>query len=640
MLADQPNADDRLRKSYAQLRLIVEASPNAILIVNRHGRITLVNTQTEKLFGYDRSELLDQAVELLVPERYRVTHPKYLQEFFCMPSARAMGAGRDLFGKRKDGTEVPIEIGLSPLDSDDEPLVLASIIDITERKHAEERVRRSQEQLAGVISSAMDAIITVDEEQRIVLFNNAAEKMFLYPAEDAVGMPLNHFIPDRFREAHSDHIRNFGQTNVSKRAMGALGAIFGLRADGKEFPIEASISQIESEGRKLFTVILRDITQRKNAEESLREQARILDLAPVLIRDLDDRIVLWNTGAEQMYGWKREEALEKTVHTLLKTKFPRPLEEIKAKVYARGHWEGELTHSTRAGKRIVVASHWVLHRDEYRKPKAILEVNNDITERRQAEEEIRRLNEDLENRVQERTAQLQVANKELEAFSYTVSHDLRAPLRQIHGFSEALLEDYEDQLDEQGREFLNELQAASHEMSELIDDMLELAQVSRGAMQHETVDLSAIARSVIAQIRKREPHRSVDVTVEEGLQARGDMRLLEVVLTNLLGNAWKFTSKRDQPVIHFGRQTQDGEPVFFIRDNGAGFEMELANKLFGEFQRLHSTSDFEGTGVGLATVQRIVHRHGGRIWAEGAVDEGASFYFTLPALKRESIEER
>jgi PAS domain S-box-containing protein len=334
-----------------------------------------------------------------------------------------------------------------------------------------------------------------------------------------------------------------------------------------------------------------------------------------------------------MYGWKTDEALDKITHTLLQTQFPRPLEEIKARLFADNHWEGELVHTRKDGERIVVASHWVLHRDEHDKPKAVLEVNNDITERKRAEKEIRRLNEELEERVADRTAQLQAANKELEAFSYSVSHDLRAPLRHIDGFSQALLEDYTDQLDEAGKSYLREVRGASQEMAQLIDDMLQLARVTRGEMRREPVNLSDIARGVVTELKRREPDRTVNVNIEEGLAANGDKRLLRIILSNLLGNAWKFTSKEAEPRIAFGHQQKNGESSYFVRDNGAGFDMSYVGKLFGAFQRLHTAGEFEGTGIGLATVQRIVHRHGGRVWAEGAVDEGATFYFTLSNFK-------
>jgi PAS domain S-box-containing protein len=621
-----------------RFRQLIEGAPNGMVMVGQEGKIVLVNAQIEKSFGYMRDELLGQPIEMLVPARFRAHHCDYRDGFIADPAARPMGTGRDLYGLRKDGSEFPVEIGLNPVETEQGKMVLGTIVDITERKQAEEKLRKSQEQLAGVIGSAMDAIITIDDEQHIVLFNSAAERMFRFPSEDAIGKPLDRFIPQRFHPAHRGHIEDFGRTHVTKRAMGSLGAIFGLRADGEEFPIEASISQLESEGRKFYTVILRDITERKRSEEALKEQARILDLAPVLIRDLNDRILFWNTGTEQLFGWKSEEALDKLTYELLQTEFPRPLEEIKARLFAHGHWEGELVHTRRDGKRVVVASHWVLHKIDNDEPRAVLEINNDITERRRAEKEIRRLNEELEQRVADRTAQLQAVNKELEAFSYSVSHDLRAPLRHINGFSQALLEDYADKLDETGKSYLQEVRGASQEMAQLIDDVLQLARVTRSEMRRELTNLSELAQSIVAELRKRDAGRAVAVQIEEGLSTNGDKRLLRIMLSNLLGNAWKFTSKHEQAEIVLGYEPKDGETVYFVRDNGAGYDMAFADKLFGAFQRLHTGDEFDGTGIGLATVQRIVNRHGGRVWAEGAVSKGATFYFTLPDFKGEGNE--
>lgn len=626
------DVSERIRAE-ERFRQLIESMPNGIVMVDTNGTITLVNEQIERSFGYTRSELIGQAIEILVPMRVRDRHHGFRTAFIAHPEARPMGSGRDLFGLRKDGTEFPVEIGLNPINTESGAMVLATIVDISERKHSEAVVHQSQEQLAGVIGSAMDAIVSVDENEIIVLFNNAAEKMFLFPAEDALGQKLSRFIPDRFRASHHDNIRNFGRTNVSKRTMGSLGAIFGLRSDGTEFPIEASISQLEAAGEKFYTVILRDITERKRVEETLREQARILDLAPVLISDLNSRIIFWNLGAEQMYGWKAEDVVDKLSHAVLKTEFPRPVEEIKARLFARGHWEGELIHTRRDGEQIVVASHWVLHKDENNKPKAILEVNNDVTETRRAQQEILRLNEELEQRVADRTAQLQAANKELEAFSYSVSHDLRAPLRHINGFSQALQEDYGDSLDETASGYLKEIRMASQEMAQLIDDVLQLARVTRTELHRETVDLSETARAIVNRLRSNDSTRSATVEITDGLVAGCDKRLIGIVLTNLLGNAWKFTSKREETEISFTRSSQNGELVYSVHDNGAGFDMAFVNKLFGTFQRLHTADEFEGTGVGLAIVQRIIHRHGGRVWAEGKPDEGATFYFSIPPWK-------
>jgi len=252
-----------------------------------------------------------------------------------------------------------------------------------------------------------------------------------------------------------------------------------------------------------------------------------------------------------------------------------------------------------------------------------------VSQRVRAEEKFRKLNEELEQRVMKRTAQLEATNKELGAFSYSVSHDLRAPLRSIDGFSLALMEEYEDKLDADGKDYLRRVRSASQRMGQIIDDLLSLSRISRRELRKEEVDLSEIAERILAKLREGALDRSVDIVIAPGITANCDANLIEVVLENLLGNAWKFTSKKEKPWIIFETMSQNGNKVYRVRDNGAGFDMAYADKLFGAFQRLHKHTDFERYGIGLATVMRIINRHEGRIWAEGYVDQGSSFYFVL-----------
>ncbi len=260
----------------------------------------------------------------------------------------------------------------------------------------------------------------------------------------------------------------------------------------------------------------------------------------------------------------------------------------------------------------------------------LVEGFNDMLEQiERRDRELREARDDLERRVEQRTAELAAANKELEAISYSVSHDLRAPLRSIDGFSLALLQDYSDSLDADAKNYFERIRAATRRMGMLIDDMLNLARVTRAEIRRERVNLSAMARAATAELKKTDGSRDVECVIEENVETEGDAQLLRVAIDNLLGNAWKYTSKHATARIEFGQMRTNGSRVFFVRDDGAGFDPAFAGKLFGAFQRLHGSSEFPGTGVGLATVQRILLRHGGKIWAEAEVEKGATFYFTV-----------
>ena len=350
--------------------------------------------------------------------------------------------------------------------------------------------------------------------------------------------------------------------------------------------------------------------------------------AVIYMRGLDGRYRFVNREYERIFGVRREEIVGLTDHDLFPPDVADDFRANDLAAIAEGRpMRLEESAPGADGPHTYITVKFPLI-DASGDPYAICGISTDITERKRAEEEVRRLNEELEERVRQRTAELEASTRELDAFAYSVSHDLRAPLRSLAGFSEVLLEDYADVIDEVGRGYLQRIEANAGRMARMIDDLLDLSRATRVELRRQQVDLSAVAHDVVAELRDADPARQIDVSVADGLSAGGDPHLIRLVLRNLLGNAWKFTARREPAVIEVTRADPDGK-VFVVRDNGAGFDMRYAAKLFDPFQRLHANADFEGTGIGLAIVHRIVQRHGGRIWAEGEVDHGASFSFTL-----------
>jgi PAS domain S-box-containing protein len=335
---------------------------------------------------------------------------------------------------------------------------------------------------------------------------------------------------------------------------------------------------------------------------------------------------------EKMYGWTRSEALGNYSHELFRSELPESIDAIKAKLLHEGHWEGEVIHFGKAGRKMIVSSQWVLHRDAKGNPAAILEVNNDITERRLAEEEIVRMNQQLEARVEERTAELIAANRELEAFTYSVAHDLRAPLRHIDAFARILHEDFTADLPAEATRYLENIRHGSRNMSRLVDDLLNLARVGRQELKRQVVPLGGLVNEVVGDLKNEIHSRTIEWHIQPLPSAECDSGLMKQVFANLLSNAVKYTRPRKVAVIEVGTDRRNGQTAFFVRDNGVGFNMKYSDKLFGVFQRLHRAEEFEGTGVGLATVDRIVRKHGGTVWAEAAVDKGATFFFTIPSV--------
>jgi PAS domain S-box-containing protein len=507
---------------------------------------------------------------------------------------------------------------------------------IQEQSEERKRIEDSLAFLAAIVQSSDDAIIGKDLKSQVLSWNIGAERMFGYTAAEMLGQPISNLLaPDRPDEEAQvmDDVKR-GQIRHFETVR--------LRKGGQPIEVSLTISPIKNAKGAVVGVssIARDITERKRAQEALerhasvlREQAQMLDLANVMARDLNGSIILWNTGMEKMYGWSKDEALGKNSHHLLHTRFPEPLEAIMATLHREGRWEGEMVHFDRRGHQLSVASQWVLHTDAQGKPVAILEVNNDITERKRAEEEVRRMNIELEQRVEARTAQLTATNQELEAFTYSVAHDLRAPLRHIDAFSRILADDFASGLPPEARRYLENIRNGSRNMSQLVDDLLNLARVGRQELRRKAIPLGGLVNDVVSDLKRETEGRHIEWHIRQLPTVECDPGLMKQVFANLLSNAVKYTRPRKKSVIEVGSARANGGTAIFIRDNGVGFNMKYVDKLFGVFQRLHRAEEFEGTGVGLATVDRILRKHGGSIWAEASVDKGATFYFTVPGLE-------
>lgn len=384
--------------------------------------------------------------------------------------------------------------------------------------------------------------------------------------------------------------------------------------------------------------ITMDVSDRHYAEDALQQSQGRLLLAlesshlGTYYRDLETREYLEVSDAcKRHFGFSATESF--TYEDVLLRRHPEDRERVREAVDRaesnledfhveyRITWPDATLHWISSHGRIICSSEGA--------PIGLIGMTQDITERKIAEQLVQELNESLERRVNERTVELQAANHELEAFAYSVSHDLRAPLRSIDGFSQALLEDYSGQLDKTGTQYLERVRHASQRMSVLIDDLLGLSRVTRTEMRRQSVDISAIVQSVCDDLLATQPQREVEFIVQQSLWIHADPRLTRIMVENLLGNAWKYTGKNSTARIEFGQTENNGVPCYYVRDDGAGFDMEYGDRLFKPFQRLHTMSEFEGTGIGLATVHRILMRHGGRVWAEAAVSKGATFYFTF-----------
>jgi PAS domain S-box-containing protein len=683
-ISDRKLTEDALK----QTQFCVDSATDAISWLGLDGSFIYVNDRMCRSLGYSRSELLSMSISDIDPD-VPVTGRSDVWQAIQQDGSVIFESRH----RTKNGRVFPVEIVANYLNFKGLEYACCFARDISDRKQREQEIHLLQT-ITQAISEASDfdsalkvALCKVCE----VTGWNFGEVWIPHPLENSLELSsawcsniqaqcschesLNHFRRESEKLTFSLNIGIPGRVWASKQPewiqdvsrepeavvlRSQIAQDAGLKT-ALGVPILANVSAATSqepqvlavfvffalesteEDKRLVEIVssvanqLGLVIQRKRAEEALRqreEQLRlVLQNMPVMMDafDANGNIIIWNRESERVTGYSAQEMVgnPKAMELLYPNSDYR--QQMMAAWVEQGNdyrdWEWEITGKDGSIKVIS----WSNISQQFPVPSwSSWGVGVDITDRKHAEQEIRELNETLERRVIERTVELEATNKELEAFSYSVSHDLRAPLRGIDGFSQALLDRYADKLDDKGKHYLQRIRAGTQRMGELIDDLLKLSRVTRSEMRRTEVDLSALVHNIAAELQQTQPERQVEWSIVPGLVANGDARLLRIALENLLNNAWKFTSSTIHPQIKFDATlNKDGKAVYFVRDNGAGFDMTYANKLFGAFQRLHSTTQFSGTGVGLATVQRIIHRHGGQVWAEGEVDQGATFYFTL-----------
>jgi PAS domain S-box-containing protein len=497
------------------------------------------------------------------------------------------------------------------------------------------------EKIQLLLDSTMEGIYGVDSEGRCTFINKSGVDMTGYPYEEIIGQDMHALIHHSCTDG-SIYKREdcpMGYTLKEGARISSDDEVL-WRKNGTFFPVAYASSPVK-EGAHIKGAVITfvDITERKKTEGILRETEKqyrelVQNANSVIIRwNREGILTFFNEYAQHFFGYSAAEIIGKHLGLLVPERESTGSDQrtlIQDIINCPERFVNNINENVcRDGRRV-----WMVWTnkpifDESGKVVEILAVASDITNLKQAEEKIRKLNEELEQRVKDRTAQLESANKELESFSYSVSHDLRAPLRSIDGFSLALIEDFSDQLSEIGRGYLERIRKATQRMGFLIDDLIKLSQVTRVELKDEPVDLSRTVKTIMETLRQSTPDREVERVIQEGLVARADPYLMRIVVTNLVDNAWKFTSRTKKARIEFGFSVIDGRPAYFVKDNGVGFDMTYVHKLFGPFQRLHAIEDFPGTGIGLATVKRIIARHSGQVWTEGEVGRGAVFYFTL-----------
>jgi PAS domain S-box-containing protein len=619
--------ENALREGEEQYRLLFLANPNPMFVFDEETlRFLAVNDAAVVHYGWSREEFLAMTIlDIRLPEE----------------KARALEIIKQHQGKYesrlgmihhlgKDGISMDMEITTSSVRFQGRPGRLCLMNDVTERNKVETAWHQSEERLRFALESNHTGAWDLDLLDHTTFRSPEHDRIFGYPellSKWTYEMFLDHVLPEdrdsvnaKFKRA----IETQGDWNFECRVRRVDGVVRWIWAVGRH--------QADGAGTpRRMSGVVQDITERKQAEEALRDsEARfraVLDNSrDVIVRfNLESgRYEYVSQSVEALVGYSPEQFKNMDGQTALAMIHPDDravLQTAQTLSMNDGKAEAEYRQRARNGDWIWISNHMSVVKDSTGKPLYRTSNIRDITELKKAE-----------SALQQYTRELEFANNELESFSYSVSHDLKAPLRALDGFSEAVLSEYGDKLDKTGKDYLKRVRKASQSMGQLIDAILKLSRVGRAEMYEEKVNLSDMAHSIVEELKASQPGRQAEFIITPGIRVNGDIQLLRILLQNLLENAWKFTAKCQVASIELGVNEKNGERVYFIKDNGVGFDMKYAAKLFQPFQRLHPNSEFSGTGIGLATVQRVVHRHRGSIWPQSEIGKGTTFYFTLGRL--------